>query len=97
MSLHGRERGKESTHLRADRPPRGGSIFLGEPGFPTLIRDAYRAGRLTRDRWLELVALHGELVRATPGPRLEDELPGLIAAGVLVEPDSADDFDELWL
>ncbi len=68
----------------------------GERGFLTLIRDDYRAGRLTRERWLELVALHGELVRATPGPRLEDELPRLIAAGVLVEPDRPDDFDELW-
>ena len=53
----------------------------GERGFLTLIRDDYRAGRLSRSAWLKHAERYGALVTATPGPQLKDQHLKLIAAG----------------
>ncbi len=63
-----------------------GAPLPGDEGFLTFVRDAYRAGFLTRDEWLERVGVHGLIWRARP-PAAEgallDEVRELVAAGVL--------------
>ena len=77
--------GKEFPQLRTDRPPRGGSIILGEPGFLALVRDAYRAGHLTESEWLARVGmhgvcLHGEALDAEIGVASPAEIAAMLGA-----------------